>query len=446
MNHGAHRKYGTRRPPIGLPRPRLGHPIDDRDFPNVSRVILDALLVPCPGLICRGPILTAVGLLFALALADTRAAEVRVHDAMGLRQAVGQAKPGTQILLEPGIYPGGFHFSNLRGEANAPIVIAAADPTHPPIFQGGDVAMQLSRPAFLELRDWVVANMSGNGLNIDDGGAYDTPAHHLVLHRLTVRDVGPGGNHDGLKLSGVVDFRVESCLIERWGTGGGSAIDMVGCHRGVIESNLFRHTDTVGSTGVQGKGGTTEIAIRRNRFESAGGRAVNIGGSTGRQFFRPPLKLGEAHSEAKDIRVEGNTFLGGGTPVAFVGVDGALVRFNTIYHPKRWALRILQETQAPDFAPSRNGEFSDNIIAFDSRDWGEGGVNIGPGTAPQTFKFSRNWWFCLDQPARSAPKLPTAEVGGVYGRSPGFRDASAGDLRLQPDSPAKAAGVEAWRE
>lgn len=221
---------------------------------------------------------------------------------------------------------------------------------------------------------------------------------------------------------------------------------MVGCHRGIIESNLFRHTDTVGSTGVQGKGGTSQIEVRRNRFENAGGRAVNIGGSTGRQFFRPPLKAGAAHWEAKDIRVEGNTFIGGGTPVAFVGVDGAVVRFNTIYHPKRWALRILQETRAPDFVPSRNGEFSDNIVVFDSRDWGEGGVNIGPGTAPQSFKFARNWWYCLDQPAHSTPRLPTQEADGVYGKSPLLRNVTTGDLRLQPGSPAGKVGAEAWSE
>ncbi len=397
-------------------------------------------------LVPLGAVLAIVGLLFPFAAADAQGTDVRVRDAASFRQAVGRAKPGTRILLEPGVYAGGFHFSNLHGESNAPIVIAAADPARPPMFQGGGVAMQLSRPAFLELSDLVVTNMSGNGLNIDDGGVYESPAHHLVLRRLTVRDVGPGGNHDGLKLSGVADFRVEGCVIERWGTGGGSAIDMVGCHRGVIVSNLFRHTDTVGSTGVQGKGGTSEITIRRNRFECAGGRAVNIGGSTGFQFFRPPLKPGVAHSEAKAIRVEGNTFLGGGAPVAFVGVDGAVVRFNTIYHPKSWALRILQETRAPDFMPSRNGDFSDNIVAFESRDWGEGGVNIGPGSAPQTFKFARNWWYCLDRPDRSKPKLPTEETGGIYGISPLFRDAAAGDLRLEPGSPASKAGAEAWRE
>ena len=374
---------------------------------------------------------------------DSGAQATLVHNADEFRQAAASAKAGARILLAPGAYPGGFHFVNLRGETNQPIVIAAADSRNPPVFQGGTGALHLSNPAFLELRDLVISNMTANGLNIDDGGNRDTPAHHVALRALRVNDIGPAGNNDGIKLSGVTDFRVEACVIERWGTGGGSAIDMVGCHRGVIQSNTFRHFDSAGSTGVQAKGGTSETIIRCNRFENAGERAVNIGGSTGRQFFRPPLKPGEQNSEAKDILVEGNTLIGSGASVAFVGVDGAIVRFNTIFLPKRWALRILQETQAPDFIPSRNGWFTDNIVVFDSRHWGEGGVNVGPQTAPETFHFARNWWYCLDNPARSRPRLPTTEADGVYGKAPLFRDASAGDLRLQPDSLAHAMGATA---
>jgi hypothetical protein len=124
-------------------------------------------------------------------------------------------------------------------------------------------------------------------------------------------------------------------------------------------------------------------------------------------------------------------------------VDGATVRFNTIYTPGRFAIRILQETRAPGFVPSQNGRFTDNIIAFRSDQWGEGGVNIGPDTAPKTFTFARNVWYCLDDPAKSHPTLPTTEVDGVYGRDPLFRDAAHGDLRLQPGSPASKAGAEA---
>lgn len=370
---------------------------------------------------------------------------VTVSNAAGLRAAVAAAQPGTRILLAPGAYPGGFYFANVRGETNLPIVIAAAVPEDPPVIQGGANGMQFSDPQWLEIENIVFQGATGNGLNLDDGGSFDTPAQHIVLRGLRVTDVGPAGNRDGIKLSGVVDFRVEGCTIERWGTGG-SAIDMVGCHRGIIESNLFRHTPAAasgGANGVQTKGGSREVVIRRNRFEQPGARGVNIGGSTGLEFFRPPLVAGEDHAEARDIRVEGNTFIGGTAPIAFVGVDGATVRFNTIYRPERWALRILQETTAAGFVPCRNGQFTDNIVAFHSSQWSSGGVNIGPNTAPATFQFARNWWTCIDDPPRSRPTLPVAESAGVYGQSPQFRDAAGGDLRLEPGSPAHGVGAEA---
>jgi hypothetical protein len=151
-----------------------------------------------------------------------------------------------------------------------------------------------------------------------------------------------------------------------------------------------------------------------------------VGGSTGLEFFRPPLAPTGEFAEARAIRVEGNTFVGGGCAIAFVGVDGAIVRFNTIERPTRWALRILQENRAAGFVACRNGEFSDNLIVFDSGHWSEGGVNIGPSTAPATFKFARNWWYCSDRPDRSTPQLPTPESRGVYGRDPAEAKGRAG--------------------
>ena len=129
-----------------------------------------------------------------------------------------------------------------------------------------------------------------------------------------------------------------------------------------------------------------------------------------------------------------------------MGVDGAVVRFNTMIHPSRWALRILQETRSPGFVPSRNGVFAENLIVFRSSNWGEGGVNIGPGTAPETFQFARNWWYCIDDSGKSRPKLPTDEADGTYGVLPLFRDPEAGDFRLLPKSGLPAAGADAFRE
>jgi len=361
---------------------------------------------------------------FAVAIAvlllvrgGVHAADVKVNGAE-FRAAVAAAKPGTRLLLTGGNYGAGFHFNNLRGEEKQPIVIAAVDTNNPPVFRDGNVAMHLSNPAYVELHNLVFTKLSQNGINIDDvGGKTNASARGVVLRGLRISDVGGEGNHDGIKISGIWDFRVTGCTIERWGTRGGSAIDMVGCHRGVIEGNTVRHNpEPQNCTGVQGKGGTSDVVIRRNRFENAGGRAVNIGGSTGLQYFRPALVEGRENAEARNLRVEGNTFVGASAPVAFVGVDGAVVRFNTIERPGRWALRILQENKAPGFVACRNGEFTDNTIVFDSSRWGEGGVNISGGTAPSTFKFARNWWYCADNPERSHPRLPTAEVDGNYGR------------------------------
>ncbi len=367
--------------------------------------------------------------------------QVVVRDTGQLRSALRSAQPGDTILLAPGDYEGVIYAENVFGQADKPVVIAGQDPQRPPVIRGGGNGIQLSRARYVELRHLVVEGARYNGINIDDGGEYGSPSHHIVLKNLVVRRIGPEGNCDGIKLSGVTDFRVESCTIERWGDGG-QGIDMVGCHRGLIEGCILRFEDDKGY-GVQAKGGCSSITVRRCRFEHAGARAMQIGGSTGLQFFRPPLKSGEPHAEARNITVEGCVFIGSTAAVSFVGVDGAVVRFNTIYNPARWAIRILQETRAEGFVPSRNGVFTDNLVVFRSDRWFEGGVNIGPDTAPGTFTFARNWWYCEDTPERSKPTLPSPEKDGVYGVNPHLRAPERSDLSVQPNSPARRVGAHA---
>jgi hypothetical protein len=210
----------------------------------------------------------------AIILVSTREApalDVPVRDAAEFRAAVASAKPGTRILLATGSYGGGYFFANLRGEPQNPIVIAAADAAKPPVFNERGVGIHLSKPAYVELQNLVFENITGNGLNIDDAGGNDGATHHVVLLGLQIRDIGGHQNADGIKLSGVDDFRVADCTIERWGTKGGSGIDMVGCHRGVIEKSVFRHTDPPESNGVQCKGASSDIMIRRNTLKTRAG-------------------------------------------------------------------------------------------------------------------------------------------------------------------------------
>ena len=371
---------------------------------------------------------------FFLPAATAEATRVASRDA--LQKAVARATPGTQILIAPGTYRGGVRIAGLRGTKTKPIVIAGADPKKPPVFEGGTTCLHCSDIEHVEIRDITLQKARVNGLNVDDGGSYDSPSRYVVLKRILISDVGDRGNHDGIKLSGVDDFRVEGCTVERWGRNG-SGIDMVGCHRGLVVDCKFRGSNNVGGNGVQTKGGSSKITIRRCRFQNAGGRGVNIGGSTGLKYFRPKPQ----GYEAKDIIVEDCTFMGSMAAVAFVGVDGAVVRHNTIYRPTRWLLRILQENQSKGFVSSRNGKFERNIVVFRSGEL-RTAVNIGGGTSPKTFRFHQNWWYCLDQPqsTRRMIRLPTAETNGQYGRNPGLRNADKKDLRVKPGSAAARFG------
>lgn len=376
----------------------------------------------------------AVGV-FSLALVwpALRAEEVRVSSRDELSRALTAARPGTTISIAPGTYRGGLSRGGLAGTKEQPIVIAGADPKDPPVIEGGGSGLHLSSPAYVELRDIVFAKANGNGVNIDDGGSAQSPAHDLVLRNLTVRDVGPSGNRDGLKLSGLNDFRIAGCRIERWGSSG-SAIDMVGCQRGVVTHCTFREGADQANA-VQTKGGSQEILVERCRFENAGGRAINIGGSTGLDYFRP--KVGDF--EAKEITIQDCEIIGGMSAIAFVGCDGALVQHNTIYRPTRWPLRILQENTDPRFVPSRKGIFKNNLVVFGASEVRQM-VNIGPGTAPETFEFTGNQWHALDSPGsvERVLRLPAKETGGIYDRTPQFKNADQMDLTLverQPEDP-----------
>ncbi|HEY0075453.1 MAG TPA: right-handed parallel beta-helix repeat-containing protein [Abditibacteriaceae bacterium] len=390
-----------------------------------------------------------VGLLFSLVSQAQNSAVVNSSEQ--LRAALQIVKAGQKIIILPGIYEGGFYAENLRGTPNNPIIITGFQ-DRPALFKGGGNGLHIAGAEYLEVRDLKIEGARNNGLNIDDGGVYTRPSRYITLKNLQISNIGPQGNHDGMKLSGVDDFRIENCRLENWGTDSGSGIDMVGCHKGVITKNTFMHQSdprTTGGSGVQAKGGCRDIQIQNNRFENAGHRAVNIGGSTGLEFFRPPLndaaQWPNGKHEAQNITVEGNVFIGSLAPLAFVGVDGARVRFNTIYHPGQWALRILQETNEVGFVPSRNGIFSDNIVVFRAGQWIEGGVNIGPKTAPETFEFARNFWFNEDNPARSRPNLPNEEKEGVYGQDPLFQNAPE-EWKLKENSPAQGKGASAWRQ
>lgn len=334
------------------------------------------------------------------------AGETVIHNADELRAALQNLQPGTTLKIAPGEYPGGHHVSGVEK-----LTIEALNPREAPLFKGGTNGWQFSRCKDLTLRNLRISGQTGNGLNLDDGSQTDQPVTGITLENIEVSDIGPSGNHDGIKCSGLDQLTIRHCTITGWG---GQGIDFVGCHDSLITGCRFIGKEGfTASAGVQLKGGTSDVIVEKCHFTHASDRPINMGGSTGLPYFRPQ---GAKHEAARLI-VRDNLIEDSQCAAAFVGVDGAEFTGNTILFPTKWIFRILQETKEPGFVPCRKVVVKDNKIIF-RRSQVQVDINIGDGTAPETFRFEGNQWFAEDRPQASKPKLPVEESKGVYGSDP----------------------------
>ena len=344
--------------------------------------------------------------------------------------AAKTAAPGDTIFVHNGTYRGNQSLQGLQGAAGKWIYIIA-EKNGAVLFEGGNTAWRGSDLAYLHIEGFVFAGQKGNGLNLDDGGTYASPAHHIVLQHCTFRDMAATGNNDLLKLSGVDDLTIQQCTFLN-GSPGGSGIDMVGCHNGLIRQCRF---ENMGANAVQMKGGSSNIRVEACMFRNAGSRAINLGGSTGLAFFRPA----NVAWEAADLKVYSNIFIGSDVPVAFAGCIRSEVVNNTIYKPGMWAIRILQENKdTVRFVKCGDNIFRNNIVCVDEQV--RTACSIGPGTAAESFTFSNNVWLHVGNRAWRGPSLPVVEAGGLVGKDPLFRNAEEGDFRIEDGSPAGGAG------
>ena len=357
-----------------------------------------------------------------------------------ISRAFQGVEPGDAVRLLPGNYAAGTSIGNLAGTSNAPIWFGGLPGQARPVIHGGSTAIQFSRVHHLIVENLEVSGAAHNGINCDDGGEYanSNATCHVLFRNLYIHDIGTGGIDEGLKLSGVNDYLVLDCTFERM-SAGGSGIDHVGCHRGLIARCRFADA---GCNSIQCKGGSEDIEIRWNQFTNGGARAINLGGSTGFEFFRPPLTTRQPNFEAKNIRVIANLFRGSEAPIGLVGAVHSLVANNTFVEPGRWVLRILQETVSNDgytFLPCGSNQFINNLVYFDRLQISLP-VNVGANTDAASFKFAHNLWWAFNQPQQSPPVLPSAETNGVYGVNPLFADAAGGDFSVMASSPATGKG------
>lgn len=353
---------------------------------------------------------------FVWILSNARAIDRIVGTTGAFSNALAAAQPGDFITLAPGTYGGGHFRSGLTG-----VTIRSQDPNDPAVIQGGVNGIQLSDAVNVTIENLIFEQQTGNGLNIDDGGSFASPSTDITLRNLVVRDMNASGNNDGIKLSGVTGFLIDDVSVFDWGAGG-SAVDPVGSHHGLIQNSRFVSSVATGGSAVRPKGGSKNITIRANyiAMSEGAGRGIQAGGSTGSQFFR--FIDGDSGYEAADIVVEGNTLIGASSAISWVNIDGGVFHRNYIYRPGDWAFRMLNENVGEPIVETQNGVMMDNIVVYEGNTWRRAGNYDGPGVLEETFSFARNHWLNEDDPTPpgSSPQLPTAEIGGVYGAAAPF--------------------------
>ncbi len=331
---------------------------------------------------------------------------ITVSNTQELRAALSKASDGQTIRIAAGTYSGGMRVSGVKN-----LTIEGADEKSPPEFKGSSGGWFISRCPGLTLRNVIVRGATANGINIDDGGKGDSVTEGITVDGVQVFEIGPRGNCDGIKCSGLDRLTIKNCHIEGWG---GQGIDLVGCHNVEITNcKLVGRDGFSASAGVQMKGGTADVVVEKCHFLNAGERPLNAGGSTDADFFRPR----DAKHEAARLIMRHNTIEGSLCAAAFVGVDGGEFSNNTILFPTKWVFRILQENTSAGFAPCRDVKIQNNRIVF-RRSQVQTEVNVGDNTEPESFQFDGNTWFAEDRPAASKPRLPVSETNGVYGSDP----------------------------
>jgi len=172
-----------------------------------------------------------------------------------------------------------------------------------------------------------------------------------------------------------------------------------------------------------------------------------MGGSTGRRssgrLSLPPA----LNYEAARIRASANVFDGSEAAASFTGCVDCEFSHNTVVNPRKWALRILQETVTIGrytFAHAANGRIAANIFYFRRSDLSAGeDINVGANTDTRRFSLTRNLWYAHDEPAQSNPRVPGfagPHTGSLVGTNPNFVNAGTRDFRLKATSVARGAG------
>ena len=399
-----------------------------------------------------------------------------------IAKGMGFAAPGIAIRIMPGEYSEHLACNNLYGTENNPIWIGGVPGMErPKMIMSDSEFMSISGGGYVILHDLEVSQTppykaGRHGFNIYSGSGqiYTVPGdrstinldsfynpettHHFIFRNLYVHHIGDSP----IKTAGVCYYWLFDCEVAyaQQGLRGSGSIDNVGSHNAVVAYNYLHNS--IGH-GIVFKGGSSNVDIYNNLHVDYGVRGVQMGQSTGKVFFRPPLHLlpEDERYEAKHIRTYSNIFIGGGyeingrfegsSPFAFASSIHCYAVNNTVINPTGHLFRILNNEQVDDpgypNAPrlSNNGAACYGTVANNIFYYGKllrDAINVGVNTKPETFIVKNNLFYNMDDPGSKPNFGSVKEENSIFFTDPLFEDVANKNFTLKADSKAIKAGID----
>ena len=391
------------------------------------------------------------------------------------------AQPGTAIRIMPGEYHERVASNNLYATEGNPIWIGGVPGMERPKMIVSGEFMSISGGSYVILHDMEVMHTppyraGRHGFNISSAGkpVYNIPGnrsslnldsfynpemtHHFVLRNLYVHHIGDSP----VKTAGVNCYWLFDCEVAygQQGLRGSGSIDNVGSHNATVAYNYVHHS--IGQ-GIVFKGGSSNVDIHNNLCVDYGVRGVQMGQSTGKTLFRPPLHLMPENEryEANNIRTYSNIFIGGGyeidgrfegsAPFAFASSTNCYAVNNTVINPSGYLFRILNNEQPNDpnypNVPGLThngaaccGTVANNIFYYNKLV--NEAINVGAGTEPETFVVRNNLFYNADNPDSKPDFGKVKEENSIFFTDPLFEDVSNFNFNLKAGSKAIGAGIE----
>ncbi|MCH7546339.1 MAG: hypothetical protein IID30_08050 [Planctomycetes bacterium] len=291
-----------------------------------------------------------------------------------------QAKPGDEIILMPGTHRA-VTIKNLRGTKRRPIIIRGLDAKNPSIIDAKTYGIRLVRPRYVNLSDLNIVGALVNGILIDnsappgkarkpdEGKEPDEPYGNIILKNIHVERTGVRGQRHAIFLIGMANIRIEACRITGWA---GSGIEIVGCTEITIRETTFTGLkDFAQLSGVRIRAGSTNVEVSTSRFENCGLSGVCVGGASNlNEFFPKPDPKAQEGSiyEARQVRIDRNTFLGGATAITMTHCERAEIWRNTIIRPEYYVFCLLQTHNNELVGPTRRCTIGGNLISWQKED------------------------------------------------------------------------------